>query len=271
MPTFPDLAGRPTSPKTPSIPSGARSAASKTKQIDRGPLVNKIIEGLRGDAFAIARDVGLDQLTAPGGLELLITQIKAHVFPRAQEEANELFRAGQRLGGPLARQPLEPMLSYTQRRRRWWRTLVKLDPSMQLSDSLRMELMLELSGLSRQEGLVVRACATTKDIEGVAEDEYDYHDDVDEYEAAALNCLVDVEDVDEKQAGDAIQLHLAAHTAFGKAKGKGKFGKGKGKSKLVRFQLTIEQRRAKLAELKKRSKCMRCGAMGHWAGDPQLT
>ena len=45
------------------------------------------------------RDVGLDQLMAPGGLEHLITQIKAHVFPRAQAEAKELFRAGQRIGG----------------------------------------------------------------------------------------------------------------------------------------------------------------------------
>ena len=93
---------------------------------------------------------------------------------------------------------------------------------------------------------------------------------IDEYEAMALNCLLDVEDVDEEQAGDAIQLQLAAHAAFGKAKGKGKFGhKGKpGKGKLVRSHLTIEQRRAKLADLKKRSKCMRCGAIGHWAGDP---
>ena len=93
---------------------------------------------------------------------------------------------------------------------------------------------------------------------------------IDEYEAMALNCLLDVEDVDEEQAGDAIQLQLAAHAAFGKAKRKGKFGhKGKpGKGKLVRSHLTIEQRRAKLADLKKRSKCMRCGAIGHWAGDP---
>ena len=84
----------------------------------------------------------------------------------------------------------------------------------------------------------------------------------------ALNCLLDVEDADEKQAGDAIQLQLAAHVACGKAKGK--FGqKGKpGKGKLVRSHLTIEQRRAKLADLKKRSKCIRCGAIGHWAGDP---
>ena len=39
---------------------------------------------------------------------------------------------------------------------------------MALSDGLRMELMLELSGLSWQEVLVVKACATTKDFEGVA-------------------------------------------------------------------------------------------------------
>ena len=166
MPTFPDLSRHNTS-KPPSTPSSGKAGGARstsTKPVGRGPLVNKIVEGLRGDAFAIARDVGLDQLTAAGGLEHLITQIKAHVFPRAQEEAKELFRAGRRIGGPLVRESLEPtMLSYTQRRRRWWKTLIELDPLMQLSDSLRMELMLELSGLSRQEGRVIQACATRKD------------------------------------------------------------------------------------------------------------
>ena len=38
-----------------------------------------------------------------------------------------------------------------------------------------MELMLELSGLSRQEVLVVKACAATKDFEGVAEVLVDQH------------------------------------------------------------------------------------------------
>ena len=148
MPTFPDLPGQNTS-KPPSTPSSRKAGGARspsTKLVDRGPLVNKIVEGLRGDAFAIARDVGLDQLTAPGGLEHLITQITAHVFPRAQEEAKELFRAGQRVGGSSARQSLEPMLSYTQRHRRWWKILIELDPSMQLSDSLRRELLIELSG-----------------------------------------------------------------------------------------------------------------------------
>ena len=33
--------------------------------------------------------------------------------------------------------------------------------------------------------------------------------------------------------------------------------------------LTLEQRREKLKSLKAKSKCMRCGAIGHWAGDPE--
>ena len=67
-------------------------------------------------------------------------------------------------------------------------------------------------------------------------------------------------------------MQLAAHAAFGKAEGKGKGkskkGKGKGKGKVVRSHLTLEQRRDKLKSLKAKSKCMRCGALGHWAGDP---
>ena len=51
-----------------------------------------------------------------------------------------------------------------------------------------------------------------------------------------------------------------------KVKHKGK-GKGKGKGKLVKSNLTLEQRRAKLSEIKARSPCMRRGATGHWAGD----
>ena len=38
----------------------------------------------------------------------------------------------------------------------------------------------------------------------------------------ALNAILDLEEVDGRQAGEAIQLQLAAFNAFGKAKGKGK-------------------------------------------------
>ena len=49
---------------------------------DISPLANKILEGLRGDAFLLARDVGLDALTSEEGLEDLLNKMKAFVFPR---------------------------------------------------------------------------------------------------------------------------------------------------------------------------------------------
>lgn len=108
--------------------------------------------------------------------------------------------------------------------------------------------------------------------EGDGEGEFDWSIvDVEEEEAVALNALEDLGEGDERQIGDAIQLQLAAHMAFGKAKGKnpskGK-GKGKAKGKVVRSHLSLEQRRERLKALKSRSKCLRCGGMGHWAGDP---
>ena len=43
-------------------------------------LVNKILEGLRGDAFLLARDVGLDALTSEEGLEDLLQKMSySHV------------------------------------------------------------------------------------------------------------------------------------------------------------------------------------------------
>ena len=97
-----------------------------------------------------------------------------------------------------------------------------------------------------------------------------YQDDPEsESEAIALNCLGELEESSE--AGHAVQLHLAAHAAFGKARGKGKGkskkGKGKGKGKVARSHLTLEQCRGKLKSLKAKAKCMPCGALGHCAGD----
>ena len=77
---------------SPAAASASAETSSKGDDTgrDRSMLVNKIVEGLRGDAFLIARDLGLDTLTQEGGLEQLVTRIKNHVFPRAQEEAKEL-------------------------------------------------------------------------------------------------------------------------------------------------------------------------------------
>ncbi|OLP81349.1 hypothetical protein AK812_SmicGene38127 [Symbiodinium microadriaticum] len=55
---------------------------------------------LRVEAFELARDIGIESLTAPGGLGAFIGKMRSIVFPRATEEIRELFRAGQRQGYP---------------------------------------------------------------------------------------------------------------------------------------------------------------------------
>ena len=349
-----------------SKPSVTSRASHGPKDLLTGDDFEKVLEGLREEAFELARAIGVDVLTQPGGLRKFVEKLRDHAFPRASEEARELFKVGQKPGS-LARQNGESMLSYVSRRRHWWNLLNTLDGSIELSEPMRVELLLELSGLSRQEIILIKACAPDatsfesaaatlveqysgvhlregrslgqpnlrnsgnlqtrsgrpsgyrpkgkcktykayaadawyeedvyyeedqdqeedfneasyqafdeepapgypEDPEGDGEDYEDY--ELSESEAIALNCLEELEESSE--AGHAVQLQLAAHAAFGKAKGKGKGkskkGKGKGKGKVVRSHLTLEQRREKLESLKAKSKCMRCGALGHWAGDPE--
>eukprot|EP00435_Cladocopium_sp_Y103_P044934 s3831_g12.t1 len=82
-----------------------------------------------------------------------------------------------------------------------------------------------------------------------------------------------------EELGEACQHQLQAYAAMGRVKGKGPFkgagkgkdkdkGKGKGK-RIVKTQLSIQDRKAKLASLKKNSRCLRCGGYGHCAGDPE--
>ena len=52
--------------------------------------------------------------------------------------------------------------------------------------------------------------------EAVQEQELDYLED--EEEAIALNAMLDLDEADDRQAGEAIQLQLAAFNAFSKAK-----------------------------------------------------
>ena len=66
--------------------------------------MSKILEGLRGDALKIAGDIGLPGLLLPDGIDHLIEQIRQQAFPLQSEEASELFRQGQLITGPLAKQ-----------------------------------------------------------------------------------------------------------------------------------------------------------------------
>ena len=141
---------------------------SETATQARTEMVQQVLEGLREEAFELARDIGVDVLTQPGGLRKFVEKLRDNVFRRASEEARELFRVGQKPGS-LARQNGESMLSYVSRRRRWWNLLETLDGSIELSEPMRVKLLLELSGLSRQEIIVIKACAPdAKSFESVA-------------------------------------------------------------------------------------------------------
>ena len=52
-------------------------------------MVHKVLEGLREEAFKLARDIGIEALTPPGGLRDFISRMRNVVFPRAAQEARE--------------------------------------------------------------------------------------------------------------------------------------------------------------------------------------
>ena len=70
-----------------------------------------------------------------------------------------MFRQRQLITGPFTRQRGEPMLLYIARRKRWWSTLRELDPDMRLSEAMSANRLVELSGLSRQEQLMIKTAA----------------------------------------------------------------------------------------------------------------
>jgi len=354
----------------------------------RMETVLRVLEGLRGDAFQKAKDLGVAALSAKGGLERLVEEIKLMVFPLGALEAQALFRSGQAVSGPLSRQPTESVVSYIGRRRRWWNLMQQLDPRIQLSDSLRAELLLELSGLTKDQQLMVKACAGkangfedyakvltehhgtihlrgyrmlssgapkggkdpggkgfgkgSKGPKGFGKSAYQAYEEEapqaylgdydpvpmpswsdtspghegsespyegywaeydvsyehqpahsgylgvqedpevsDEEIAVALNCMEECELAHPESPAssdayaafaEAVQLQCAAYAALGKASGKGK-SKGKFPGKPSRFpvvksQLSIEDRKKRLQEIKSKSKCLKCGQIGHWSGDP---
>ena len=315
----------------------ARCKIAGTKEDERKLATARIVEGLQGDAFQIARDIGLAKLSEPEGFEVLVTQMRTIIFPIQKLEAKELLRIGQSRGSIMSRQSGEPMTSYISRRRRWWTLLKELDPSIGMSDSLLGDLLLEHSSLNKTERLLVltstqnstnfedvawalveqhglihadenrqfssrtdsgpRPWSSVKvswkqkpskfahvarqyydedpdyeeeDFDGEEEEEY-YDDDVEEAQLETLCEMLDEGYDDPEDLEALVNTQSVAYLAKGHVEGKGKGnsfqrrpfkGRGKGSS------LTLEDRRAKLRQLKERSTCKACGRKGHWAGDP---
>ena len=84
---------------------------ASAKDDDKPKMMNIVIEGLRGEAALVAMDLGKDVLIKADGMDDLINAMRANVFPKAQAEAKDLYRAGHKIKGPLSGQPNEPMVS----------------------------------------------------------------------------------------------------------------------------------------------------------------
>ena len=127
-----------------------------------------MVDGLRGEAFIIAKEVGLDRRWQPGsiedademikpGVDTLIDAIRSSVFPLTTYEAKELFRQYCNPNGPLSRQNGESMQQYVSRRSRCWKLLTELDPDIALSEGHRADMLLDLAGLDRNERTMIQA------------------------------------------------------------------------------------------------------------------
>ena len=97
--------------------------------------------------------------------------MRGMVFLLIEHETKELFRQYCGPGGPLSRHNGESMKQYVSRRRRRCRTLlVQMDPVIHLSEGHRSDMLLDLSGLTRENRVMGQASINNeRDVVRVAE------------------------------------------------------------------------------------------------------
>ena len=130
------------------------------KEDDKTRVMAQIVEGLRGDAADIVRDIGADAILGTDGLTVVTEALRKHVFPKKEAEAKLLYRHGHKTKGILSRQPTEPIANYISRRTRWWSTLKLLDPTVELSEEIRGDLLLDGSNPGKIEKLLILTSAS---------------------------------------------------------------------------------------------------------------
>lgn len=77
-----------------------------------GPLGLRLVDGLRGPALQVSRNLDIDLLKKKDGPKMLLNALQTALRPRTQQEARELYQAGAQSGGPLSRQYGESIPSY---------------------------------------------------------------------------------------------------------------------------------------------------------------
>ncbi|CAE7415150.1 RE1 [Symbiodinium microadriaticum] len=132
------------------------SGMDSTEVKKLGPLGVRLIEGLRGPALHIVREISAETLASPKGAQTILKYLTEALRPRRQQEARELYSAGARENGPLSRQIGEPVAMYALRRRTWWSYLQDLDSEIKLPEVMLAEQILQHAKLSDDQVLMIR-------------------------------------------------------------------------------------------------------------------
>ena len=135
----------------------AREKSMEAEQLKKlGPLGLRLIEGLRGPALQVARNLQIERLSAEDGASYLLKGLQTSLQPRSKQEARDLYQAGAQVGGVLSRQSTEAMSNYVLRRRAWHSAMVDLDPELTLPEGIRTEQLLLNAGITQDQQLMVR-------------------------------------------------------------------------------------------------------------------
>ena len=125
--------------------------------------MSKVCDGLRGDAFVAAQEVGFNDLCEiidgrPCGIDTLINHVRGMVFALTLSTNPKNYSGNVcRPRGPLSRQNAESLKQYVSRRRRCCTLLTHMDPVIHLSEGHRSDMPLDRSGLTREERVMPQA------------------------------------------------------------------------------------------------------------------
>ena len=141
-----------------------------------GPLGVRLVEGLRGPALHIVKNISPDVLASEKGPDTILQDLTTALRPRRQQEARELYMAGAKEHGPLSRQHGEPMSTYILRRKAWWAILQDLDSEIKLPEVILAEQILSNAKVSEDHMLMIRTSLNQKiTVQGVCDELLNQH------------------------------------------------------------------------------------------------
>ena len=91
----------------------------QTKVEERSDLASKFLDSLRSEAYIIAEDLGIEILFFTDNIPKVIEAVCERRSPLAEQETKELYSPSRR----HVVAPTGPMISYIDRRKRWFRKL----------------------------------------------------------------------------------------------------------------------------------------------------